>query len=88
MQSSSVRTMSGGQGRGTEATQLMVRYGFEELGLHKIELRVWSYNQRAIRSYTKAGFVIEGVRRAVAFHAGVFHDEVLMGILAEEYGAT
>lgn len=77
-----------GQGHGTEATQLMVRYGFEELGLHKIELRVWSYNQRAIRSYTKAGFVIEGVRRAVAFHAGVFHDEVLMGILAEEYGAT
>jgi RimJ/RimL family protein N-acetyltransferase len=74
-----------GQGHGTDATRLMVRYGFQELGVHKIELRVWSYNQRALRSYTKAGFVREGVRRAAAFHAGVFHDEVLMGILAEEY---
>lgn len=64
----------------------MVWYGFAELGLHKIELRVWSYHQRAIRSYTKAGFVLEGVRRAAAFHAGLFHDEVLMGILAEEHG--
>lgn len=68
------------------ATRVMVRYAFEELGLHKIELRVWSYHQRAIRSYAEAGFVLEGVRRAVAFHAGAFHDEVLMGILAEEHG--
>lgn len=74
-----------GHGHGTEATRMMVRYGFEELGVHKIELQVWSYNQRAIRSYSKAGFVLEGVRRAATFHAGTFHDEVLMGILAQEY---
>ncbi|WP_353650173.1 GNAT family protein [Nakamurella sp. A5-74] len=75
-----------GQGLGTEATRMMVRYGFEELGLHEIELQVWSYNRRAIRSYTKAGFVIEGERRAATFHAGAFHGETLMGILADEYG--
>lgn len=74
-----------GKGLGTEATRMMIRYGFEELGLHKIELQVWSYNSRAIRSYTNAGFVIEGERRAAAFHAGAFHGETLMGILAEEY---
>ena len=74
-----------GKGLGTEATRLMVRYGFQELGLHKIELQVWSYNTRAIRSYEKAGFVIEGERRAAAFHAGTFHGETQMGILLEEY---
>ena len=30
----------------------------------------------------------EGVRRAVAFHNGRFHDEVLMGVLAENFGAA
>ncbi len=28
------------------------------------------------------------VRRAVAFHGGRFHDEVLMGVLAEEFAAN
>lgn len=76
-----------GRGHGAEATRLMVRYGFEELGLHKIELRVWSYNQRAIRCYRRAGFVVEGERRAATFHAGRFHGETMMGVLAEEFAA-
>lgn len=45
-----------GKGYGTEATRLIVRYGFEVLGLHTISLRVLSSNTRAIRSYEKAGF--------------------------------
>lgn len=73
------------QGYGTDATRTMMRYGFEELGLHKIELHVWAFNTRAIRAYEKAGFITEGVRRAAAFHGGEFHDEVLMGILEAEY---
>lgn len=76
-----------GRGYGTDATRAMLRYAFDEIGVHKVELRAWAFNGRAIRAYEKAGFVREGVRRAVAFHGGRFHDEVLMGVLAEEFGA-
>ncbi|RKR75139.1 RimJ/RimL family protein N-acetyltransferase [Frondihabitans australicus] len=77
-----------GHGYGSEATRMLIRYGFEELGLNKIELHVWAYNTRAIRAYEKAGFVREGVRRAAAFHEGVFHDEVFMGIVAADWFAA
>jgi RimJ/RimL family protein N-acetyltransferase len=73
------------QGYGTEATRLMLGYGFRELGLNRIELRTWAFNSRAIAAYTKAGFTVEGRRREVLFHDGVFHDELIMSVLAAEY---
>jgi RimJ/RimL family protein N-acetyltransferase len=63
----------------------MVRYGFQELGLNRIELGVWAFNDRAIAAYRKVGFVEEGRRRQMTFHAGQFHDEVLMSILRSEW---
>lgn len=76
-----------GKGYGTDATKTMLRYGFEELGLHKIELQAWAFNTRGIRAYEKAGLIKEGVRRDAAFHGGEFHDQVLMSILEEEHRA-
>lgn len=73
------------RGLGTDALRVMVRYGFEELGLNRIGLGVWAYNDRAIAAYRKVGFVEEGRRRQMAFHAGQFHDEVLMGLLRSEW---
>lgn len=74
-----------GHGYGTDATKVMVRYAFEELGLHKLELEVWAFNTRAIRSYQKAGFSQEGLRKAATFHHGRFIDAIDMSILAEDY---
>lgn len=74
-----------GRGLGSAATALMLRYAFEELGLNRVGLKVWSYNDRAIRAYERAGFKKEGARRQAVFHAGRFHDEVLMSVLAEDY---
>lgn len=76
------------RGLGTDALRVMVRYGFEELGLNRIGLGVWAYNDRAIAAYRKVGFVEEGRRRQMTFHAGQFHDEVLMGILRSEWEAA
>lgn len=76
-----------GQGYGTEVTRMMLRYAFEELGVNKVELQAWAFNTYAISSYEKAGFVREGVLRARAFHAGEFHDQVMMGVLAQEWRA-
>ena len=52
-----------GKGYGTEATRLICGYGFSELGLHKIILRVFDYNKGAIASYKKAGFTEEAFFR-------------------------
>ncbi|MEU1461636.1 GNAT family protein [Streptomyces sp. NPDC005727] len=85
------RTLIGPRGRGrgigTEATRLIVAHGFESLGLHRIELAAWAHNQRALRVYEKAGFVVEGVRREVQIRDGEWADEVIMAILDREWAA-
>lgn len=72
-------------GYGTEATRLLIRYGFTELGLHRIELNVYSFNVRAMAAYAKAGFVEEGRRRESMWRSGRWHDTVTMGILCHEW---
>ncbi|MBE6690164.1 MAG: UDP-4-amino-4,6-dideoxy-N-acetyl-beta-L-altrosamine N-acetyltransferase [Ruminococcaceae bacterium] len=73
-----------GKGCGTDAAKLAIRFAFEELGLHKLYLRVISDNQRAIRSYEKAGFEIEGVLKDDIFVDGKFCDVTRMAIIREE----
>lgn len=75
------------RGFGTETVRLMLRFAFAELGLHRVELRAWGYNTRAIGAYLRAGFVEEGRRRDVTFHNGHYGDEVIMGILEQEWWA-
>lgn len=76
-----------GRGYGTDAVRVTVRYGFEELGLHRIELGVFGFNPRAIATYRKAGFVEEGRRRKAIWRSGAWHDHVTMGILHDEWVA-
>jgi RimJ/RimL family protein N-acetyltransferase len=45
-----------GRGYGTEATRLLVGYGFRALGLERIRLEVYEDHQAAIRAYQRAGF--------------------------------
>lgn len=77
-----------GQGYGTEATRLMLRYGFSELGLHRIQLVANGFNERAIHTYAKVGFVEEGRDREAVFRGGAWHDLVRMGILDHEWRAA
>lgn len=76
-----------GEGLGTAAVRLVLDHAFEALGLHRVGLRVLAYNTRAIRCYQKCGFVIEGGERQAALIDGVWHDDLIMGILAPEYRA-
>jgi RimJ/RimL family protein N-acetyltransferase len=76
-----------GHGYGTEATELMVRHAFEELGLHRIALSVFSFNERAIRSYRKVGFAVEGRARDAILRDGRYWDEVQMSILEDDWRA-
>ncbi|MEU1267029.1 GNAT family protein [Streptomyces sp. NPDC005799] len=85
------RTLIGPRGRGrgvgTEATRLVVAHGFEQLGLHRIQLEAYGHNRRALHVYEKVGFVLEGVRREAAWRDGVWVDEVVMGLLDREWAA-
>ncbi|MFO8060576.1 MAG: GNAT family protein [Bacillota bacterium] len=74
-----------GRGLGTEATQLMLDYGFTGLGLHCIQLRALACNARAIRCYEKAGFRMAGRIREFMRVGGQRFDYVMMDILASEF---
>jgi RimJ/RimL family protein N-acetyltransferase len=74
-----------GRGLGTEATRLIVGYGFDTLGLHRISLEVFASNPRARRVYEKAGFVAEGVLRDALLWEGERIDAVVMSVLASEW---
>lgn len=74
-----------GQGYGTEAASLMLRHAFERLGLHRVGLSVFSFNERAIRSYEKAGFRMEGRLRDAIARDGRYWDEIQMGALRPEW---
>jgi RimJ/RimL family protein N-acetyltransferase len=74
------------RGLGTEATRLIVGYGFEQLGLHRISLEVYAFNPRARRAYEKVGFRAEGVLRESLRYNGEWIDATLMSILAPEWG--
>lgn len=73
------------QGYGTEAVQLLVRYGFETLNLNRIWLQVYETNPRAIRAYEKAGFIQEGRKRQAEYLNGEYVDVLLMSILRLEW---
>jgi RimJ/RimL family protein N-acetyltransferase len=76
------------QGYGPEAAKLIVDYGFDQLGLHRIELDVFSFNLRAQKAYEKIGFRPEGIRRESYFRNGRFHDTHTLSILESEWKAA
>lgn len=76
-----------GRGYGTDAMLIMLRYAFNELNLHRVSLSVFEYNPRAIRSYEKVGFQVEGRQRRLLQREGRRWDVVHMGILQSEWRA-
>jgi RimJ/RimL family protein N-acetyltransferase len=74
-----------GKGYGTDALNALVDLGFGELRLERIELEVFDYNKRAIRSYEKAGFQTDAVLRRSRYHRGQHHDVHLMSILRDDW---
>lgn len=73
-----------GKGYGSEAAKMMIRYGFHILKLHKIFLRVFEENVAAIKSYEKAGFVIEAKLREDVYKDDTYVNMLLMAIINPE----
>jgi RimJ/RimL family protein N-acetyltransferase len=73
------------QGYGTDAMTTLLRYAFLELNYHRVFLRVYDFNPRGIRCYEKCGMREEGRLRQHMFRHGAWHDEIIMGILRDEF---
>lgn len=73
------------KGYGSEAVRLLLKFGFNELNLNRIFLRVYETNLRGIRSYEKAGFKVDGRLRQDRFMDGKYIDVFIMSVLKSEW---
>ncbi|WP_306369037.1 GNAT family N-acetyltransferase [Nocardiopsis sp. CC223A] len=77
-----------GKGYGTDVVAVLCHYGFVVRGLHRLQVETLADNFPMIRAAEKNGFVREGVLRSSSWVLGEFMDEVLFGLLAEEWKAA
>ena len=73
------------KGYGTESAQLIIEYGFQQLNLRRISSAVTEFNERSIRMHEKLGFREEGKRRKTTYVNGRFWDDLIYGLLKEEW---
>lgn len=73
-----------GVGCGTEVAKQLIKYGFSQLKLHRIFLRVLHNNHIAINSYISAGFSYEGTAKDMVYLDGRYLDVVFMSIINGE----
>lgn len=74
-----------GKGLAKEATELMLRYAFDVLNLHRVQLHTWVGNQAGVAIYESLGFRREGILREAMKHDGVWCDFHVMGLLEKEW---
>jgi diamine N-acetyltransferase len=73
------------QGLGHDVLKALLHFGFEQMNLHRVYLRVFADHKRAIHLYEKAGFQHEGYWRQAEFRHGHYHDLLWMSVLREEW---
>lgn len=74
-----------GKGYGTDMMELCLQYVFTELCVERVSLGLHEYNPRALRSYEKCGFRLEGRTRGDILREGRRTDTLWMGILRDEW---
>ncbi|MGY1583152.1 GNAT family N-acetyltransferase [Streptomyces sp. MN13] len=74
-----------GKGYGTDVVAVLCHYGFVVRGLQRLQIETLSDNAAMLRSAERNGFVREGVLRSSAWVLGEFLDEVILGLLAEDW---
>ncbi len=75
-----------GKGIMTEAMRAVVDFGFERMGLNRIEVYIMPRNKRSIRMIKGLGFVREGLLRERFFDEhGNYADDVLFSMLKRDW---
>lgn len=74
-----------GRGLGSDVVRVLCEYGFVVRGLQRLQVETLADNTPMIAAATKAGFAVEGTLRRSAWVYGAFVDEVVLGLLADEW---
>ena len=74
-----------GKQLGSDSIDTLLRFAFNELNLHRVELEVVGYNELAIKTYRKLGFTQEGAKREYGERDGKRYDLLQFGLLAKEF---
>jgi RimJ/RimL family protein N-acetyltransferase len=73
------------RGYGADAISAVLRFAFDEMHLHRVDLEVDERNGRAIACYQKVGFFEEGRKRQHRYSRGRYWDTLVMSILEDEF---
>jgi RimJ/RimL family protein N-acetyltransferase len=73
------------KGYGEDAVKTILEYAFFKIDIFRVSLKVYEYNDRAVRCYLKCGFRCEGRTRQSAYIDGKFYDEIIMGVLKSDF---
>jgi RimJ/RimL family protein N-acetyltransferase len=73
------------RGYGTDAMKVLIRFAFLEVQLHRLNLNVFEYNERAVHLYQKLGFQVEGRVKNYLQRDGRTWDVIFMGLLRPEW---
>lgn len=75
-----------GKGYGKDVVFTIMKYAFEELQLNRLEVTILESNIASQKLYIdKCGLVVEGVKRNCVFKNNKYHNQLVLGILREEY---
>lgn len=72
-------------GYATEATRIIMRYGFYELRMQKCNSSCVEINEASLKFHRNLGFMEEGRRRRIIYMDGKFYDNILLGVTREEF---
>ncbi|HYE83444.1 MAG TPA: GNAT family protein [Clostridia bacterium] len=73
------------KGYGEDAVRTLLEYAFMKIDMYRVTLKVYEYNERAVKCYLKCGFQNEGRTRQSAYIDGKFYDEIIMGALKSDF---
>jgi RimJ/RimL family protein N-acetyltransferase len=77
-----------GRGLSTDIVRVLCYYGFAILHLHRLQIETLADNAAMIGAATAVGFVREGTLRECGWVEGRVHDEVIYGLLRDEWAAS
>lgn len=68
-----------------DTAKVFMKYGFDELCLHRLWAEVYDFDERKINFFKKLGFKLDGQFRQTYWHDGWWHDSMFFSLLASEY---
>ena len=68
-----------------DAGGLLLKFGFEELALHRIWCEIYDFDEAKKEFLPRLGFTLDGRHRQTHWADGAWHDSLFYGILVDEF---